>query len=176
MNEKDIMQIKKSITMPSEMADTLLQNCSRPHIKHYRYSRYSRICAVLAAALCICAAGSTSLAAYNIYQEKQLAVFMDYDLTQEEITAVGDALAQIPGIKLRYISGDAAWEEFKAEYLTGDADLAQQIESLGNPLSQSFNYEVSVRLDADTETVREQIGRIDGVRRITTKRELQKAE
>lgn len=172
MNEKKLTQIRESITMPSEMTDTLLQNCVRPHIKHYRYSRYSRICAGLAAALCICAFGSTSLAAYNIYQEKQLAVFMDYDLTQEEITAVGDALAQIPGIKLRYISGDTAWEEFKAEYLTGDADLAQQIESLGNPLSQSFNYEVSVRLDADTEAVREQIGRIDGVRRITTIREL----
>lgn len=176
MNEKNMTQIKESIIMPPEMADTLLQSCTQNRPKPYRYSRYSKLCAVLITAFCICAAGSTSLAAYNIYQEKQLAVFMDYDLTQEEITAVGDALAQIPGIKLRYISGDAAWEEFKAEYLTGDADLAQQIKSLGNPLSQSFNYEVSVRLDTDTEAVREQIGRIDGVRRITTKRELQKAE
>ncbi len=176
MNKKNMTQIKETLTIPPEMTDTLLHNCTQSRPKHYRYSQYSRLCAALITVFCICAAGSTSLAAYNIYQEKQLAVFMDYDLTQEEITAVGDALAQIPSIKLRYISGDAAWAEFKAEYLTGDADLAQQIESLGNPLSQSFNYEVSVRLDADTEAVREQIGRIDGVRRITTKRELQKAE
>ncbi len=97
---------------------------------------------------------------------------MDYDLTQEEITAVGDELAQIPGIKFRYISADAAWEEFKSKYLTENAELENQIESIGNPLMTSFNYEVSVCLDADTEAVRNQISRINGVRRITTKREL----
>lgn len=172
MNEKDMTQIKESITMPSEMADTLLHNCTQSRPKYRRYSRYSRICTGLAAALCICAFGSTSLAAYNIYQEKQLAVFMDYDLTQEEITAVGDELARIPDITFRYISGDAAWEEFKSEFLSGDAELEEQIASMGNPLIHSFNYEVSVRFGADTEAVRNQIRRIDGVRRITTKREL----
>lgn len=172
MNKKNMTQIKETLTIPPEMTDTLLHNCTQSRPKHYRYSQYSRLCAALITVFCICTAGSTSLAAYNIYQEKQLAVFMDYDLTQEEITAVGDELAQIPGIKFRYISADAAWEEFKSKYLTENAELENQIESIGNPLMTSFNYEVSVCLDADTEAVRNQISRINGVRRITTKREL----
>lgn len=172
MNEKDITQIKESIIMPSEMADTLLQNCTQSRIKHYRYSRYSKICAVLATIFCVGAAGSTSLAAYNIYQEKQLVVFMDYNLTQEEITAVGDTLAQIPDITIHYVSEDEAWEEFKSEFLTGNAELEEWAASIDNPLIDSFNYEVSIRLGANTEAVREEIGRIDGVRLITTRREL----
>lgn len=172
MNEKDMRQIKESIIMPPEMADTLLQNCTQSHIKHYCYSRYSRICAVLATIFCIGTAGSTSLAAYNIYQEKQLAVFMEYDLTQEEIAAVGDALAQIPDITVHYISGDEAWKEFKSEFLTGDAQLEEWASSIDNPLTDSFNYEVSIRLGANTEAVRDKISKIDGIRLITTKREL----
>lgn len=31
MNEKDMRQIKESIIMPPEMADTLLQNCTQSH-------------------------------------------------------------------------------------------------------------------------------------------------
>lgn len=175
MNEKNMSHIKDALTMPPEITDALLQNCAPPTVRHYRYSRYSRICAALAAIFCICAAGSTSFAAYNIYQEKQLAVFMDYDLTQEEIAAVGDALAQVPDITIRYISGDEAWEQFKTKYLSDDAQLEELAASMGNPLSHSFNYEVSVRLGADTEAVRDTISRIDGVRLITTRRALKKA-
>lgn len=175
MNERNMTHIKESVTMPPEMADTLLQNCTQSGARHCRYSQYSRICAVLAAIFCICAAGSTSFAAYNIYQEKQLAVFMDYDLTQEEIAAVGDALAQIPDITIRYISGDEAWEQFKDKYLSDDAQLEEQAASMDNPLSRSFNYEVSVRLGADTEAVRDVISRIDGIRLITTRRALREA-
>lgn len=43
---------------------------------------------------------------------------------------------------------------------------------LGNPLINSFNYEVSIHLGANTKAVRDKIGRIDGVRLITTKRKL----
>lgn len=169
MNEKDIIRMKEFIIMPSEMADTLLQNCSRSHRRHYRYSRYSKICAALAAAFCITAAGSTSYAAYNAYQEKQLAIFMDSDMTQEEKAALGDRLAQMPKISsCRYISGDEAWEEFKTSYLSDDIASA----FAENPLKDSDNYQVSVRLGADTQAIRDEISRIDGVRKITTIREL----
>lgn len=172
MNEKDLMQMKESITMPTEMADALLQNCTRSHRKHYRYSRYSRICAALAAIFCIGAVGSTSLAAYNVYQEKQLAIFMDYDLTQEEIADLGKQLSQISDIaSYHYVSGDEAWEEFKANYLADVPELANSFEQ--NPLVNSFNYQVSIRMGADTQAVRDQIGQLEGVRRITTIRELE---
>lgn len=172
MNEKDLMHIKESLTMPSEIADTLLQCRAQPRRKHYRYSRYSKICAALAAIFCIGAIGSTSLAAYNIYQEKQLAVFMDYDLTQEEIANLGKQLSQISEIaSYHYISGDEAWEEFKARYLDDTPELADSFDH--NPLADSFNYRVSIRMGADTQAVRDQIGRIEGVRLITTIRELE---
>ena len=169
MNEKDMIQMKESITMPSDMADTLLQNCLKSHRRHYRYSRYSKICAALAAVFCLTAVGSTSYAAYNAYQEKQLAIFMDSDLTQEEKAALGDRLAQMPEISsCSYISGDEAWEEFKASYLSDDIASA----FAENPLKDSDNYQVSVRMGADTQAIRDEISRIDGVRKITTVREL----
>lgn len=175
MNEKDMTQIKESITMPSEMAETLLRNCTQSCIKHYRYRRYSRICAGLAIIFCIGAIGSTSLAAYNVYQEKQLAIFMDYDLTQEEIDALGDALTLIPDItSCRYVSADEAWEDFKTTYFDNDPDLISSF--TGNPLADSYNYQVSVRLGADTQAVREQISCLAGVRKITTIREWEKME
>ena len=173
MNEKDIIQIKDSMIMPSETADILLQNCTGRHRKHNRYSRCSRICAALLTLFCIGAVGSTSLAAYNIYQEKQLAVFMDCDLTQEEIAAVGEELSRIPEIASHYISGEDAWEEFKSTYLSGDPELEKMAASMGNPLIDSFNYRVSIRLGADTQAIRSKISRIEGVRMITTIRELE---
>lgn len=167
MNEKDMTQLKESISMPSEMADTLLQSCTNAHQKHNRYSRCSKFCAVFMSLLLIGAVGSTSLAAYNVYQEKQLAVFMDADLTQEKIAAIGTQLAQIPGISsYHYVSADEAWEQFRAQYLDG---LADQFEE--NPLADSFNYEVSIRMGADNQAIRDQISQLDGVRLITTIRE-----
>lgn len=174
MNEKDMVQMKESITMPPGMADTLIQNCSQSNRKHYRYSRYSRICAALAALFCITALSSTSYAAYNVYQEKQLAVFMDSNLTQEEMIALGEQLAQIPGIaSYTYISGDDAWEEFQANFLSGDAELEALAAAFPeNPLKDSYNYRISVRLGADTQAIREEISQLDGVRHITTVREV----
>ena len=169
MNEKNMIQLKDSITMPTEMSDALLQNCSQSHRKHNRYSRYSKICAVLAALFCITAIGSTSYAAYNAYQEKQLAIFISSDLTQEEKAALGEQLAQMPEISsCLYISGDEAWEEFKANYLTEEIALY----FTENPLKDSDNYQVSIRLGADTQAVRDKISQLDGVRKITTLRDL----
>lgn len=173
MNEKNMAQLKASITMPPEMAASLLENCIQPHTKHSRYHHYSRICAALAAIFCISAAGSTSLAAYNIYQEKQLMIFMDTDLTAEEINALGNKLTLISDIaSCRYVSGDEAWESFADTYLSDE--LASEF--IENPLADSFNYQVSIRMGADTEAVREQISQLDGVRKITTVREWEKSQ
>lgn len=175
MNEKDMTQLKESITMPPKMTDALLQNCTRSCIKHYRYSRYSRICAVLAILFCISTISSTSLAAYNIYQEKQLVIFMEYDLAPEEIDALGDELALIPDIaSYRFVSADEAWEHFKTTYLSNDPDLISSFTE--NPLADSFNYQVSIRIGADTEAVRDRISRLDGVRKISTVREWEKTK
>lgn len=175
MNEKDMITLKESLTMPSETADALIGRCNATEKQHTRYrrlcpDRYRRLCAAAAAVFCIFAVGSTSFA-YNVYQEKQLAVFMDADLSQSEIDYIGQKIAGIGGISsCQYISGDEAWAEFKSAYLTDEND-GEIASFVGNPLADSFNYRVSVRMNADTQAVREQIGRLPGVRKITTRRE-----
>ncbi len=172
MNEKDMTQIKDAITMPSELADSLLHNCSRAQTKHLPCTRYSRLAMALIAAFAIMVTGSTSYAAYNVYQEKNLAVFMDASLSQAEIDRIGEELKQVSGItSCHFISGDEAWDAFREAYLNDDiADTFTE-----NPLQDSFNYRLSVRLNADTQAIRDEISRIDGVRLIQNLSELKQS-
>jgi len=171
MNEKDILHLKHAITMPAGLADDLLQSCGTGDQRKNPHRHRTGLGAAAAVFLCLCI-GSTSLA-YNVYQEKQLAVFMKPDLTQEEIQAIGRKLSGFAEISsCHYVSGDEAWEEFKAAYFSGDPEAEALAASFTeNPLAGSFNYQVSVRLGADTQAVRKQIGALPGVRKITTVRE-----
>lgn len=179
MNEKDMMRMKESFAMPSEMADALPKGCTVPGklLCHSRSGRHRLLTAAAAAVFCMFAVGSTSLA-YNIYQEKQLAVFMNADLSQEDIDRLGQEIAGICEISsCQYIGGSEAWEEFKAAYLTDEngAELTELTEGFGNnPLADSFNYRVSVRMSADTQAVRDQISGLPGVRKVTTLRDLER--
>ena len=170
MNKNDMLQIKNAIAMPAGLADTLTQNCTAARTKRPIYTRYSRTAAVLIATFAILISGTTSFA-YNIYQEKNLAVFMESGLSQTEIDRIGGQLSQIPGVaSCRFISGDEAWNEFSSKYL--DAELAAAFTE--NPLKDSFNYRLGVRLDADTEKVREEIAQLAGVRLVQNLEELKK--
>ena len=100
---------------------------------------------------------------------------MEHDLTQEEIDALGDELALIPDIvSYRYVNADEAWADFKTSYLSDNPELISSFTE--NPLADCFNYQVSIRLGADTQAVREQINRLEGVRKITTIREWEQME
>ncbi|MBD5508780.1 MAG: hypothetical protein HDR05_12245 [Lachnospiraceae bacterium] len=170
MNKTDMLQIKNAIAMPAGLADTLTQNCTAHRTKHPFYARYSKTAAVLIATFAILISGTTSFA-YNIYQEKNLAVFMESDLSRAEIDRIGEQLSQIPGISsCHFLSGDEAWGEFSSTYL--DAELTAAFAE--NPLADSFNYRLSVRLDADTEKVREEIAQLAGVRLVQNLEELKK--
>lgn len=166
-----MIQMKNAITMPPELADTLLHNCTAAQIKRLPYTRYSRLATALIAAFAVLLAGSTSYAAYNVYQEKNLAVFMDTSLSQTEIDQIGAELSQIPGIaSCHFVSGDEAWMEFRTQYLNGMDGIADAFND--NPLKNSFNYRLSIQLNADTQAVRNEISRIDGVRLVQDLSEL----
>ncbi len=170
MNKNDMLQIKNAIAMPTELADTLTENCTVHRTKRPFYARCSRTAAVLMAAFAILLSGTTSFA-YNIYQEKNLAVFMESGLSQAEIDRIGGQLSQISGVSsCRFVSGDEAWNEFSSNYL--DAELTATFTD--NPLKDSFNYRLGVRLDADTEKVREEIAQLAGVRLVQNLEELKK--
>lgn len=171
MNQNDMMQIKDAITMPSELADALLYNCTATRPKRFPYTRYSQLAMTLTAVFAIMITGTTSYAAYNVYQEKNLAVFMEVSLSQAEIDRIGAELTQIPGIaSCRFVSGDEAWNEFRTKYLGDLDDIADAFTD--NPLKDSFNYRLSVCLNADTQAIRDEICHIDGVRLVQDLSEL----
>lgn len=175
--ENELLQLKDHITMPGQVADKLRETCPESNREKLRRShhpnRYRRLCAAAAAALlCLCAVGSTSFA-YNTYQEKQLAVFMNPELTHTQIKALGGEISKITDVSAcQYISGDKAWTEFKAAYFSDNPEAEALANSFTeNPLVDSYNYRVRVRFSADTQAVREQIENLPGVRKITTVRE-----
>lgn len=166
-----MIQIKDAITIPPELADTLLHNCTASQTKRFPYTYYSRLAMALIAAFAVMITGTTSYAAYNVYQEKNLAVFMEISLSQTEIEQIGEELSQIPGISsCRFVSGDEAWNEFRTTYLDDVDGLADAFSE--NPLKDSFNYRLSVRLNADTQAIRDKISRIEGVRLVQDLSEL----
>ena len=85
---------------------------------------------------------------------------------------IGEELKQISGItSCHFISGDEAWDAFREAYLNDDiADTFTE-----NPLQDSFNYRLSVRLNADTQAIRDEISQINGVRLIQNLSELKQA-
>lgn len=170
MNHNDMIQLKNNITMPDALAETLVQGCTatqKGRTRHTR-ARFSKLTAPLIAAIALLFCGTTSLA-YNIHQEYTLAVFMEKDLTADEIDRLGHELAGIDGVSsCRYISGDEAWAEFSAAYL--DADTASSFTE--NPLADSRNYRLGVSLQADTDEIRAKIADLAGVRLVQNLKEL----
>ena len=171
--EQDFNHAVTGITMPDQMADELLTNCLQTkHTKNIRF-RHSRLIAAALAVVISTAVSTTSYAAYNLYQTKNLMVFFDYGISQEQIDAIGKELSGISGLySLRFKSGDDAWADFQRQYLT--EDIAAQFTE--NPLKDSSSYCVTVKLDADTKAIREQIEQLDGVRLVNDLNELKKAE
>ncbi|MCM1415791.1 MAG: permease-like cell division protein FtsX [bacterium] len=160
MNQNDMLQMKNAITMPTDLANDLMQGCTAPRAKRPAFARASRLAFALAAALMIVVSGTTSFA-YNIYQEKNLAVFMESDLSQTEIDRIGEELSLLSGVSsCRFVPGDEAWTKFSSAYL--NEELTESF--IENPLKDSFHYRLSVQLNADTKKVREEISRLEGVR------------
>lgn len=169
MMEKDFNHAVTAITMPEEMAGQLLENCRNARHSKNLLFRYSRLIAAALIAVLSVSVCSTSYAAYNLYQTRNLKVFFEYDISQEKLENIGKEINAIPGVySIRFESADEAWTNFQKEYLSeGMYDLFPE-----NPLKNSFNYHITLKLDADTEEIKEQIGQLDGVRRINDLNEL----
>lgn len=160
MNQNDMIQMKNAITMPADLANDLMQSCTAPRAKRPAFVHASRLAFALAAALMIVVSGTTSFA-YTVYQEKNLAAFMEKHLSQAEIDRIGEELSQLPGVSsCRFVSGDEAWAKFSSAYLNEELTTS----FTENPLKDSFHYRLSIRLNANTQKVREEISRLDGVR------------
>ncbi len=82
-----------------------------------------------------------------------ITVFFNDDATNEEVRAVGDAIAARPEIKSsEYTSAEEAWEEFKNDYFDNNELLAAAFAE-DNPLASSQSYEVFLRNIRDQQTI-----------------------
>ncbi len=164
MNEQTYADVIKSLTMPHQMAEELVKNSLKSkHTKKLLF-RYSKLVAAGIMLLIVTAVGTTSHAAYNLYQIKNLDVFFASGVSCEQMDAIGEEITSIKGVySVRFVSSDEAWNVFKETYLTDE--LASQFTE--NPLKDSYSYRVVVRLDADAGEVINQISQIAGVRHVT---------
>lgn len=174
MNETNFVTAVNGLTMPETMRAELLNGCQTKQRTKNFFFRYSKLITVAAtAAVLILTASIPSYAAYDLYQTKNVNVFFEEGVSQEEIDAVGDALRAMGGVSsVEFITADEAWNTFSAEYLP--EDLAASFTE--NPLADSFNYHVTISLTADTEEIRERIEQLHGVRHTSDLYELKKTD
>ncbi|RKI91375.1 hypothetical protein D7V94_10795 [Parablautia intestinalis] len=164
MPEKELTRQVKNITMPPRMRDELLTNCTRPRPARSTLLMRSRLAAAAIAIALLAGVSTTSYAAYNLYQVKNVDVFFEADISDKQLTTIGEKLDAMDGIySVRYVCADEAWHTFKQEYL--DESFAAQFTE--NPLKDSASYRVTIRLDADTDDVRDRISQLEGVRKVS---------
>ncbi len=152
------------IKLSEKAREELIDYCTRRQHSANILLRYARL-----AAVCMCAALSLAVccpayAAYHLYQEKNIYVYFEKDITEERIAEIGEVLERMEGVySVRFVSADEAWDVFQNQYLTGEYAYLRDLFA-ENPLSNSYNYHVTVELDADGKEIREQIQKLEGVR------------
>lgn len=174
MKEEKWINAIEEITMPENMKEELLHNCQNKVRTRNPLFRYSRLITAAAAVIAILITMSFPVyAAYDLHQTKNLAIFFEEGISYEGIRTIGNALSEMKEISsVSFINPDEAWAEFSKEYL----DEALTASFSENPLKDSANYRVTVKLNADTEKVRNKIEQIAGVRKITNLYELDEME
>ena len=127
-------------------------------------------CACVLGMLLLC--NTTCYAAYQIYQTKHLTIFFEEGISQSEIDEIGKELNRLGDcaeieLQMEYVNADQAWETFCNEYL--DDAVKEKFDD--NPLKDSANYQVTIKLFSDTDNVRKQIENIPGVRMVVDQSE-----
>ncbi len=94
-----------------------------------------------------------------------ITVFFDEEVSEEQIQAIGQAIAVSPGVlKQRYISADAAWEEFKDIYY--EDEEADDIYGDDNPLEKLASYEVYLQDVSEQKELVDYLESLAGVREV----------
>ena len=169
MKETNWIDTVKAITMPTQMKEELIHNSLERKYSKKPLFCYSKLIIAAAAIALLVTISIPSYAAYDLYHTKNIQVFFETEISQEQIDAIGEELKTMEGIyAVKFISAEEAWESFATEYLTEELKAAFP----ENPLADSFNYQVTISLNANTKKVREQINRLEGVRHTSNLYEL----
>lgn len=95
-----------------------------------------------------------------------VVVYFQEGIKQEQIDEIGKAIEKRSEVaEVRYVSADAAWEEFRDQYLEGDANLAEGFRD--NPLANSASYQVYLKSVEQQEELASYIESLDGVREVS---------
>ncbi len=94
-----------------------------------------------------------------------VVVFLDSDLTDEDKNDIRKKLdAKDEVLEVKYVSADAAWEEFSKKYFGDDVDAAEGFAE--NPLENSDNFEVYMTSVEQQDELVSYIEGIEGVRKV----------
>ena len=97
-----------------------------------------------------------------------ITVFFEETLSDGEIQGIGEKIRQEKHavIKdMKFVSADAAWEEFQAEYFGENTDLAAGFAE-DNPLAGSASYEIYLHDIADQGPMVDYLQHVTGVRKV----------
>ncbi len=102
----------------------------------------------------------------NVEEGFAITVFFEEDATEAQIQAIGQAIDMANGVLAkRFVSADAAWEEFK-EYYYEDDEEAKDIYGDDNPLEKLASYEVYLRDVAEQKELVTYLEALAGVREV----------
>lgn len=102
----------------------------------------------------------------NVEEGVAITVYFDDNATQDEIDAIGKAIASRPEVaSYDYVSADEAWKNFQSDYFAGHSDAA---ESFGddNPLADMANYEIYLKDVSKQSSLVKYLEGLSGVREV----------
>lgn len=95
-----------------------------------------------------------------------VTVFFNEDMTESEILAVGDKIENRKEVsKMKFVSAEEAWEEYKEVYFSENPKLAEGFAD-DNPLANSAHFEIYVSDVSLQDELVTYIQSMDGVRKI----------
>ncbi|SFA98352.1 cell division protein FtsX [Acetitomaculum ruminis DSM 5522] len=96
-----------------------------------------------------------------------VTVFFDADLSDEEITLLGEKIKTRPEVsKIKYVTAEEAWAEYEKEYYGDAASTLGEGFKNDNPLADSANYEVYLSDVSKQTSLVEYVESLDGVRQV----------
>ena len=169
MKQEQIKEVVEQIEMPEGMSGELLSGCLQRKHRGGILFRHARLAYAVTCAIAILMVSMPVYAAYDLYQTKNVDIFFYPNLSQEQIEYIGENLTAIEGISsVKFIGAAEAWENFAQEYLTEELSAS----FTENPLADSASYRVTIGLEADSQTIINQILQLDGVRHAGTLKEV----
>ena len=105
----------------------------------------------------------------NAEENVSVTVLFDEDADQSTINEIGEKIKKYKGVTdVKYISAEAAWDDFKTQYFgnTEEADKWAEGFENDNPLANSSSYSVYIDKIENQDALVEYIKGLDGVREV----------